>query len=195
MHPILLRELKSQFRVKPSPTELYSSTGLFKVFDRVGPLRFGWTSVGPNGIRQKIRDFYTPETFCEVYVYGDKSGEAITMEATNVYQACRPAIERLVQKLGGTIEDTGRYWIARVNIPFTECGTNQIRACAEVVACQRRKGVMASHRIGMFSVALHKLANALHATVDAIREVSQRTPPPMIVDPVGIHPQDTELAR
>ncbi len=37
MHPILLRELKSQFRVKPSPTELYSSTEFFKVFDRDDP--------------------------------------------------------------------------------------------------------------------------------------------------------------
>jgi len=173
MHPILFRELNSQFRVKPSPTELYSSTRLFKVFDRAGPLRFGWTSVGPNGIRQKIRDFYTSETFCEVYVYGEQSEETITLEATNVYQACRPVIERLVQKLGGTIEDTGRSWLARVNIPFTECGTNEIRDCAEAMARQRRKGVMKNHRIGAFSVALHKLANALHATVNAIPEVSQ----------------------
>lgn len=177
MYPVLLRELNSQFRVKPSPTELYSSTDLFKVFDRIGPLRFGWTSVGPNGIRDKLRDFYTRETFCEVYVYGEQSDGTITMEAINVYQACRPAIERLVQKLGGTIEDTGRHWMARLCIPITECGTNEIRECAEDVARQRRKWVKYSHRIGAFSVALHKVANALHAAMDARPEVSERTPP------------------
>ena len=186
MYPVLLHELNSQFRVKPSPTEIYSSTELFNVFDRTGPLRFGWTSVGPNGIRDKLRDFYTPETFCEVYVYGEQSGGTITMEAINVYQACRPAIERLVKKLGGTIEDTGRRWIARVCIPITELGTNAIRECAEGVVRQRRKRVRSNHRIGALSVALHKLANALHATMDATPEVSQRTPPSLIIDPVRI---------
>lgn len=194
MHPLLLRELKNQFRVKLSPTERYSSTEFFKVFDRDGPLRFGWTSVGPNGIRKKIRDFYTTETFCEVYVYGEQTEEAVTMDATNVYQSCRPAIGRLVQKLGGTIEDTGRSWLARVNIPFTECGTSEIRDCAEAVACQRRKGLMKNHRIGAFSMALHKLANALHATVNAIPKVTQGQLP-VSVDSVGIQPFGVERTR
>jgi hypothetical protein len=185
MHPILLRELQKHFRAKPDPASRLSSPGFFKVFDRLGPLRFGFSSVGPNGIRRRFRDFYAPEAFCEVYVCAEPSDTTITMEAINVYQACRPEIERLVQKVGGSVQDTGRHWIARVSIPLAECGAHEIRHCADSVG-QPRKKVKSSHRIGALSKALHKLANALQATVDAMPKASQITTPPLIGDSVGV---------
>ena len=169
MHSTVFDELRKQFRMKPSATERFSVTRCIKVFDRLAPDRFGWTSVGRDGIRSKRRGFLTPETSCEIYAYGGQSDAMITLEAINVYRACQSAFDGLVQALGGTIEDTERRWLARVSVPLTEYGANEIRQCAEVVSRQRRKGAKYNHRLADLSMALHKLANALDATVNPHR--------------------------
>lgn len=158
-------QLRRIFGVEASPTDRYSANRIFQVYDRKELKRLGPISFVPDGIRDPLSSLWTPETFCEVYVYGGPTEESFVLEMTNVYPSCRSTVTMLMNALSGTVDAATKQWVARGVVPLSKSGVNTIRHFAEHLREHRRKGTKYGHRILTLSQAMDKLANAVLATV------------------------------
>ena len=165
MNAMFFDNLKRQFRAKTSPTERYSEGPHFRVYDRSGANHSDVSNVCLGGFRKDFNGLWVPHTFCEVYVYGGPTDQTVSLELTNVYQVCQPTIEKLMQALAGSVDATGRHWIARGVAPLTHWGANEIRLCATGIRQMRAMQRKFRHRMLSLSHAFDNLANAIVATV------------------------------
>jgi hypothetical protein len=160
MSQAFLRFLRSRYRV-PTGTSRTGEAPYFQVFDRHGKDHLGWNSAPPGGMQSHRRVLWTRPPLCEIYLFGGDTDETLTLELQNIYRACRDATEAFVDNHGGTVENRGAVWLARMQMPLTSNGGGMLRQLAEIFHMKRRGNIRFRHRMKKCADELESLSELL----------------------------------